>query len=227
MMVLAGLAMLRIAKGDDSAPLLLHADAAARLRADEHRHAGAAARPDAPAVRLAHLHHLPGQLADGLGLVGADHRLRRAAGLGADPPARRLALAGPHACRCCSACPTRIVARPSWIARAGLGQHRAGRRPGHLHRHPAQHHGGAAAVEQRHPRPPVPGLGPVGRRRGDAHRRHAAARAQRAAGHDRRRLLGHAAAHGAAAPARGAPRSRWCATTRSSWSRNWCSSACC
>ena len=82
--------------GRGHAQLLFHADAAAGLRAHEHRHAGAAAGPDAPAVRVAHLPHLPGHLADGLGLVGADRRLRRAAGLGADPPARRLALAGSH-----------------------------------------------------------------------------------------------------------------------------------
>ena len=47
------------------------------------------------------------------------------------------------------------------------------------------------------------------------------------AGHGRRRLLGDAAADGAAAPGEVDRRSRWCATTRSSWLPNWCSSPCC
>jgi len=59
------------------------------------------------------------------GLVGADHRLRRAAGVGADPPARRLALARPHGAR-----PQDLVRHARGTAaldrRAGLAKSRAG-----------------------------------------------------------------------------------------------------
>ena len=88
----------------------------------------------------------------------------------------------PHR-RCC-ACPTRgrgsrapcpAVARASdWLVRAprshpaaGLGERRARRRTRHLHRHPAQHDGRAAAVEQRDPRSAVPVLRAFRGRRAD------------------------------------------------------------
>ena len=97
--------------------------------------------------------------------------------VGADPPARRVAVARPRACPALRRCPTRSLEQPALAARAGLGEHRARRRPRHLHRHPAQHDGRAAAVEQRDPGPAVPVLRAVGRRRDDAPGRDRAARA--------------------------------------------------
>ncbi len=69
--------------------VLLDPDAAARLHAAQRRHAGAAARPGAPALRVGRLHHVRADVADVLGLVGPARRLRRAAGIGADPAAGR------------------------------------------------------------------------------------------------------------------------------------------
>ena len=86
-------------------------------------------------------------------------------------PVRRARSRGPRGC-----------ARSRW-ANIVLG---VGAR--HLHRHPAQHDGRAAAVEQRDPRAAVPVLGPVGRRGDGAPRRRVVLpRAPGAAGHDRRR----------------------------------------
>ena len=88
--------MLRIAKGEDSRSFFSMQTPLLGFVLMNIGMLRAAARPDAPAVRLAHLHHVPGHLADGLGLVGAAHRLRRAADLCPDPAARRLAVAGPR-----------------------------------------------------------------------------------------------------------------------------------
>ena len=116
MMVLAGLAMRRIAKGEDAAPffsmqtpllgfVLMNIGMLALLLDLTHR---------LYVWRIFTTFQVT--LADGLGLVGADHRLRRAAGLGADPAARRLALAGPH--RAGDQAPVRRARRAAVVDRA-------------------------------------------------------------------------------------------------------------
>ena len=135
------------------------------VRADQPRHGRAVPRSHSQALRLARLSHVPAELADVVGLVGADHRLRRAARVGdwsgcpkhGRGSGERLAARLPRVGRAASASSARSRRSPGRTFVLGVGAW-------HLHRDPARHDGRAAAVEQRDPRAAVPVLRVVGRR---------------------------------------------------------------
>ncbi len=68
--------MLRIARGEDPRSFFSLQTPLLSLRAHQSRHGRAVPRPHAQALCLARVPHVPAVLADVVGLVGADHRLR-------------------------------------------------------------------------------------------------------------------------------------------------------
>ena len=185
MMVFAGLAMLKTAKGEDTrnffslqtpllAFVLLNLGMLALLLDLAH-----------PLYVVGDLPHLHAAVADGLGLVGAADRVRDPAGVGADPAAGSLAVDRPD--RAVHAARVGLVrGEPIPHDGAGLGQHRVRRRGRRLHRDPAEHDGRAPAVEHVGASRAVPGLRPVRGRRRAAPRGARVRQTARATGNDQR-----------------------------------------